>query len=293
MLEIITSFIFCMLIPFVAMGLLVRSLKVSAPKVKNYRGKAVFNGLGIVWFIWLISYWVGGHILGALHFELPLWIIYFAQLFPLIAGACAFGLLDDWVGDHKAKGFRGHLRALTKGVLTTGGLKMLSIGVLSFITAISMYGLGISFIPRVVLATCTIALMANFINLFDLRPGRAGKMYVLGLVLAILSMAFGGVLHLNGFVLAAVALAGLGPLLAVWRFDLGERGMLGDAGANSMGAFLGFLLATSLPLWGLALLVVALFALNIASEYVSFSSLIERTTVLRVIDNWGRKDIEK
>ena len=38
----------------------------------------------------------------------------------------------------------------------------------------------------------------------------------------------------------------LGPVLAVWRYDLGERGMLGDAGSNAMGAIVGYLLAGSL-----------------------------------------------
>jgi hypothetical protein len=89
--------------------------------------------------------------------------------------------------------------------------------------------------------------------------------------------------------LAALAFAGLGPLVAVWRFDLGEKGMIGDAGANSMGAFLGFLFATSLPTWALMVAVVVLAAVNLLSERVSFSKIIEGNAVLSVLDKWGRK----
>ena len=289
MLDIISSFVFCVLIPFVVMSMLVRSLSATAPKVLNYRGTKVYNGLGIVWFVWLVSFWVGAHLIVVLGFTQPDWISYFVPLFPVIAGSCAFGLLDDWVGDNKSKGFRGHLRALAHGVMTTGGLKLVGIGALSLFTAISLYWVGISSVPRIILVTCVIALMANFINLFDLRPGRAGKVYVLCLALAAVSIIFSTVVHLGALSIIAVVLAGLGPLVAVWRFDLGEKGMLGDAGANSMGAFLGFLFATSLPLLALAVLAVILFALNILSEHVSFSRLIEHNRILNAIDMIGRK----
>jgi len=33
----------------------------------------------------------------------------------------------------------------------------------------------------------------------------------------------------------------LGPVAAVWRYDLGERAMLGDAGANAAGALAGMM----------------------------------------------------
>ena len=292
MLEIIVSFLCCVLVPFIVMFLLVRSLGATAPKVPNYRGALVYNGLGFVWFIWLIAFWIGAHLLAMFGLKQPDWISYLIPIFPLIAGSCAFGLLDDWVGDTNAKGFRGHLSAFAKGKMTTGGLKMIGIGFLSLFTAISLYWVGISSVPRIVFATCVIALMANFINLFDLRPGRAGKVYLVGLALAVVGIIFGNIVHLDWINIVAIVLAGLGPLVAVWRFDLGERGMLGDVGANSMGAFLGFLLATSLPLVALVVLTVVLFALNILSERMSFTGLIKRNRVLRAIDMLGRKKHE-
>jgi hypothetical protein len=250
----------------------------------------VYNGLGIVWFVWLISFWVGAHLLVALRIAQPAWVSYLVPLFPLIAGSCAFGLFDDWVGGN-VKGFKGHLRALMHGQLTTGGLKFLGIGLLSLFTAVSLYfDGGLVSLPKVVLVTCVIALFANLMNLFDLRPGRAGKVYLMLLIVALVCVAVFGFVRLGGWDIGALALAALGPIAAVWRFDLGEKGMIGDAGANSMGAFLGFLFATALPVWALCVLTVALFAINLLSERVSFSGIIARTPILEWWDELGRRE---
>jgi hypothetical protein len=295
--SIAISVIFMVAIPFIVMAMLVSSLKATAPRQPNYRGVPVFNGLGIVWFVWLVSFWVGAHILEACGVSQPAWITYLVPLFPLLAGSCAFGLLDDWVGDRTAKGFKGHLRALRHGRITTGGLKMIGIGALSLFTAVSLYwgsgvsSAGLDALPRIVLATCVMALSANLLNLFDLRPGRAGKVYLLGLVVAVVCVAAFGVITMSGWSIAALALAGLGPLVAVWRYDLGEVGMLGDAGANSMGAFLGYLYATALPLWALLAVCIVLFVVNGLSERVSFSAIVEKVGILRILDGLGRKHI--
>lgn len=293
MLAIVTSLIFCVAIPFIFMAMLTRSLARSAPHYQNYRNVSVYNGLGIVWFIWLMCFWVGAHLLAAAGIAQPNWISYLIPIFPLIAGSCIFGLFDDWVGDHNAKGFRGHLGSLARGILTTGGIKMLAIGFISLFTMVSLYwdGGSVESITRIIAGTCVIALSANFINLFDLRPGRAGKVYFVCLVLCIAVVVLSRIVHIDWPDVIALALAGFGPLLAVWRFDVGEKGMLGDAGANSMGAFLGFILATALPIWMLVVWAVVLLALNLASEYVSFSTVIENNRILRKLDALGRKDV--
>jgi hypothetical protein len=286
---VLVAIVFSVVIPFVVMAMLAPSLDRTAPKVGNFRGVMVYNGLGIVWFVWLISFWIGARLLVTLHIDQPLWIRYLVPLFPVLAGSCAFGLFDDWAGSNKVRGFKGHLKALMHGRLTTGGLKFLGIGFLSLFLAILLYYDGAASIPRVILVTCTIALTANLMNLFDLRPGRAQKIYGVGLILAIACVAAFGVVQLGGWDLAALALAGLGPLIAVWRFDLGEKGMIGDAGANSMGAFLGFLYATALPFWALAIVTVGLAVVNLMSERFSFSKIIEGNKILSALDNWGRK----
>jgi UDP-N-acetylmuramyl pentapeptide phosphotransferase/UDP-N-acetylglucosamine-1-phosphate transferase len=294
------------------MALLVRSLKASAPKEPNYRGTLVFNGLGIVWFVWILFFLIGASLYYLELEAFPDWMTFLMPVLPLIAGTCAFGMFDDWVRDRDAKGFTGHVRALAHGTITTGMLKMIGIGFLCLVTAFYMQrdyvhlGSPLLNVFRVVYPACFMALMANSMNLLDRRPARAGKVYLLGLVVAILVLALpiilslgaeyyvwlGPVGYFGGSDIVALALAGLGPLLAVWRFDAGEQGMLGDAGANSMGAFLGYLFLYILPGAVVFFFIMPLLLfLNIVSERVSFSEVIEDNRVLRFFDRLGRKDV--
>src|SRR5205823_4939196 len=72
-----------------------------------------------------------------------------------------------------------------------------------------------------------VALAANLLNLFDLRPGRASKVFLVGVAGLFLTGVGAGSLP----ILAATAVAVL-----VWLpLDLGEHAMLGDAGANLLG----------------------------------------------------------
>jgi len=237
----------------------------------------------------------------------------------LVLGALVFGMFDDAYGDGASKGFRGHVRELFESRLTTGSLKMLGIGALAVwaagaastrsaqLTAQVASGTG-----RVVLGLAawvcgalTIALAANLVNLSDLRPGRALKTYgllaTLGVGAAVwatwrvqqVQMASGvsAVASGSGTWLVAVALClallVFGPVVALWRADLGERAMLGDAGANAMGALAGYLLAANLPLMGVVLAAAVLLALNVASERISFSRVIERSRALSWLDRLG------
>src|SRR6266511_568810 len=73
--------------------------------------------------------------------------------------------------------------------------------------------------------------------------------------------------------------------------DLGERGMLGDAGANALGAVVGVLLVTG-PAWLLWALAVVLLGLQAASERVSFSRVIDGNRWLRAVDRLGRQNLD-
>lgn len=237
----------------------------------------------------------------------------------LVLGVFAFGLADDVFGDATAKGFRGHLAALGQGRLTTGALKLLGIGVLSACMATEavgrstdIQGPAVLVVPLAmwILGTLVIALSANLVNLTDLRPGRALKTYSLMAVAGValcawriadqLAAASDVVVGLGAAplpvppalqVAAAVCVLlvlALGPVFAVWRFDLGERAMLGDAGANTAGAFAGYLLASGSNIWVLAGIATVLLALNVASERVSFSKVIDARPWLRRMDSLGR-----
>ena len=120
---------------------------------------------------------------------------------------------------------------------------------------------------------------ANLVNLFDLRPGRALK--VVGLVAA--------PAQLGGARAAAVLGPTIGAGLAVARDDLGERAMLGDCGANALGAALGVAGASTLPRRWLVVVTGAVVGLTLASERLSFSTVIDEDAVLRWVDLLGRR----
>jgi hypothetical protein len=122
---------------------------------------------------------------------------------------------------------------------------------------------------------------ANLFNLFDLRPGRALKA---GLLIGA-PLAAGSTTGPAGAIAAATtgAAAGLLPT------DLGERTMLGDAGANALGALLGTALAARTGPAARAALLAGVVGLTAASERVSFTRVIERTPVLRELDALGRR----
>ena len=75
--------------------------------------------------------------------------------------------------------------------------------------------------------------------------------------------------------------------LALLPEDLGERAMLGDAGANALGAMLGAS-AAGLSRPSRIALLAAIAGLTAASEKVSFTKVIERTPALRWLDMLGR-----
>ena len=128
-----------------------------------------------------------------------------------------------------------------------------------------------------------VALSANLGNLFDRAPGRTAKVsLVAGAVLVAVTPAVDRP-SLTGLVL--VLGAGLGLLLP----DLREELMLGDAGANVLGAALGLgvVLTTGALVQGIVLVV--LVVLNLASERVSFSRVIDGFGPLRMLDRAGRR----
>jgi len=204
-----------------------------------------------------------------------------------VAGGCGlgFGVLDDLAEDTKQrrKGLRGHLGALAHGELTTGGAKVLGIGTGALIAAAVLPRHGENRLARTadwLVSGAFIAVSANLVNLLDLRPGRALKAIALP----------GAALLAAGGPAAGVGAAILSAGSTVAPGDLAGRDMLGDSGANALGAVLGVgvvLANQPVVLWS-ALGVEA--ALTVISEKISFTQVIERTAVLRWLDAAGRPE---
>jgi UDP-GlcNAc:undecaprenyl-phosphate GlcNAc-1-phosphate transferase len=196
-------------------------------------------------------------------------------------GALGFGVLDDLAGSGKRRGLKGHLGALAHGEVTTGSVKLAGLAATGLTGALLLGGKR----SDVIVNAGLIAGGATLLNLFDLRPGRAVKVAALSAGL-IAAGGAGGPDRSAG--LAAVA-APLGAGLALLPEDLAERAMLGDAGANALGAMLGAAAAGALPKPARAGLLAGMIALTVASEKVSFTKVIEATPALRRLDMLGRR----
>ena len=196
-----------------------------------------------------------------------------ALLVVLIVAGLA-GFADDRRGDEAARGFAGHLRAATTGRVTGGLLKILGVG-LAALAAGLLTGTGWYLVE----AAALIALSANLLNLLDRAPGRAAKVALLAAIPLVLLGAEPWVTAAGGLV---------GALLVCLVPDLRERAMLGDAGANPLGAALGLALALSLDRPGRLIALALLVIVNLASERWSFSRGIQRIPWLKALDDLGR-----
>jgi len=190
------------------------------------------------------------------------------------------GLVDDLLGDALDRGLRGHIGAALRGRVTTGFLKLTAGAAVALLLAAAVDG---DRPGRVLVDGALIALAANMGNLFDRAPGRTLKVGVLAAVPLLLLAGT----EASGVALGVVVGAGVGLLPG----DLAERSMLGDTGANALGAALGT--ATVLVVAPSTRVIVAgvLLALTLLSEVVSLSRIIRAVPPLRLVDQAGRRAV--
>jgi UDP-GlcNAc:undecaprenyl-phosphate GlcNAc-1-phosphate transferase len=271
---------------------LLRALSAGGHTRANYRGRA-------------LPFPFGGLVLAAAVIALiPLTLlarlastqVFHPELVPIAVyalGVLALGLLDDTLArdghqsdgdrgegsggdEHAPRGWRGHGAAALRGELTTGALKAAgSLG----LALLAMSYLGLSN-GRWLLAAGVLVLATNVFNLLDLRPGRATKAFV----------ALGAGLTIGSVDLRPLWALGLfaAPALVAGAYDLRERVMLGDTGANLLGALAGLWLVLTLSGTGQLVALVLLAGITVYGELRSISALIERTPGLRQLDSWGR-----
>jgi len=188
------------------------------------------------------------------------------------------GVLDDLIGDRKIKGIINHMKSTFTGTMTTGFLKAFTALLAACIISVSTTSSFIEFFADVFI----ISLFANTLNLFDLRPGRAVKVFLAASIM--LLTGTGG--RLSEAV--PVIILNLVALLYI-RYDLKEICMLGDTGANILGITLGYYSSLFFNLKTKLLLITFLLFLNIISEKLSFTEVIENSRVLSYIDGIGRR----
>jgi UDP-N-acetylmuramyl pentapeptide phosphotransferase/UDP-N-acetylglucosamine-1-phosphate transferase len=260
-------------------------LRVGAPDLlaspvlerENYRGHRLPTAAGILIVIAVLLVEAGRAVLGGLGLgdEPGLTVERSLVLFAVFA----FGLLgfvDDVLGDGTARGFSGHIGALAHGRITTGFLKLFGgAGVAVVLVATPGFASG----RRLLVDAVLIALAANLGNLLDRAPGRTLKCGLVAYVPLALVLGTGA---------AGVAIApAMGAAFALLPDDLAERVMLGDTGANVVGAVLGLGVVLGRGETTRVTALVIVVVLTIVAEVSSFSRIIDRVPPLRWFDRLG------
>ncbi|MCI3243557.1 hypothetical protein [Streptomyces spinosisporus] len=172
----------------------------------------------------------------------------------LAAGLC--GAYDDVAGaGDDRRGFRDHLLALRDGEITSGTVKLFGISAAGLVAGALLKERAVD----KVLAGVVIAGAAHFVNLVDVRPGRAAA--------AVLALGTPGLLRSGPG--AEFAAATTGAAAAVLPDDVGERAMLGDTGAHALGAALGTAVVAGNTRAGLLAHAAALVAAAVYGEKVT------------------------
>ena len=242
----------------------------SGSMTKNYNNINIPNAIGTVFFLTslivsILTFW---YIPETIRFN---WILF---LFTLTSFTF-LGFMDDLWGSGQCKGFISHFSNLLKGEVTTGSVKALAGTAIALIISFAVGNLAL--LP---LNALIIALTVNTINLFDLRPGRAGKLFLLGASLLIAAFHR----QWETVFLAPVA----GSLLAYLPVDLKARVMMGDSGANALGAVLGFIIVLQTDTTFKFIYLFLLILLHLVTEKYSLSKIIDKNRILRYLDSLGR-----
>lgn len=188
-----------------------------------------------------------------------------------VGGFALLGLWDDLVG--QTSGWRTHLRSLRMGEPTGGALKLLGgIALALIVVAPFRESIWWTLSDAAVVAMC-----ANLFNLLDARPGRSCKVFVVAVVPMLIV----------GGAMTPILLGGLGAVIAFLPLDLRERAMLGDAGANALGALVGVAVIAVGSDLARTIALLVLVVLHVLAERPGLGSLIERSP-LRRADLAGR-----
>lgn len=186
------------------------------------------------------------------------------------------GLIDDLAGNRGTLGFKGHMKSLLKGRLTTGGLKAVVGGFISL-----LIGNFFSYnIIEILVNALIIALSTNLINLLDLRPGRAIKGFLLIAILFIFSGLSGEV---RTILISFIAYA-----IAYLPQDIKAKSMMGDVGSNALGIILGIVVVVSYTITVKYIILGLLILIHIITEKYSLTEIIEKNFVLNFFDKLGR-----
>ena len=239
----------------------------------NFRGETIPQSVGIAIVLYAAAMLCAcAYLVPAAQSSAITWLI-------AIVGFGGLGLLDDVCGSRAASGLRGHFRAaFRERKITTGFVKAVGGLFVAFLVSLRLRPDNFAF---ALLAALIIALSANAINLLDLRPGRAGAVFLLFAVpLLWFALKIGG--SPAGIpLLLFVAI----PAFRIYPRDAAAKIMLGDAGSNPLGAALVLaFLELAPPLYAQSAVLALLMALHLLAERASLTKIIEKNSILRRLD---------
>lgn len=250
-------------------ALLPRMIKTFRLAKPNFLGEEVFASYGIVLFADVLALVSIGVLVGLIRVEV-------ARLYISVMGVmCFLGLIDDLYGTREVGGFKGHFRKLIfERKLTTGVLKAVGGAIVGAVAGKTVYPDNLA---RCITCTLLVALGANFLNILDLRPGRAVGVFLLAIGVTC-CVAFD---TLPDRWLIAI----LGVTTILWGLaDSRGKAMMGDSGSNSLGAALGLTAALSFALSTQVAAILLLVVIHWYSERHSITRLIENNKILKAID---------
>lgn len=249
---------------------------------RNYRGVELPTAVGLVLPLAVFCTTAAVVLVAAVGPDAPGPAQTSLALTALAAGGFSLlGVIDDVAVDQGTSGYRGHLRALRSGRMSAGSLKMVVGPAIAIVAVHPVSGGSFTWL---LVDGAIVALAANLANLFDRAPGRVTKVSLLcAAVLTAGTAATVGVPYsVTGMVVVVAAACG------VLVPELRERLMLGDAGANPLGASIGLAVVISQSHSVRVGVLVGLLAMNLISEKVSFSAVIAAVAPLRWLDSLGR-----
>jgi UDP-GlcNAc:undecaprenyl-phosphate GlcNAc-1-phosphate transferase len=245
----------------------------------NYRGHRLATAGGVFIILTVLVIDAGRSVLGAVGVgsESGLTQARLAVLFAVF-GFGFLGMVDDLAAVGEDRGFKGHLGALREGRVTTGLLKLLGGAAIAIVIVATP---GFKSGRTLIVDAALIALAANLGNLLDRAPGRTIKFGLVAYVPIAIAIGTAPI----GIAVAPV----MGAALGLLPDDLRERLMLGDTGANVIGAVLGLAVVLGSRESIRLTVMLVLLALNVAAELVSFSRAIDAVPPLRWFDRLGSR----
>jgi UDP-GlcNAc:undecaprenyl-phosphate/decaprenyl-phosphate GlcNAc-1-phosphate transferase len=248
---------------------LVRFLIQMGMQKKNFRNEEVPVGSGLALLI--IQFFVT-----------PFWLYFFEWKKACLQNMILlFVSLICWFDDRRAekpKGIKGHFQAsLRQRKPTMGALKaVIGAGIAGGISGIYSTTVSLFFLHFFL-----IVFLTNFINLLDLRPGRAIKgFFILFLLITLVST-------IPFWLWEPVLITSIFLLI----YDLKRAAMLGDIGANGLGAILGFWAVLYAPLGMKISLCLFAFVAHVYAEKRSITTMIRQHPFLHWLDMLGRKEV--